>query len=441
MLHRTINKIISSQFIKNTISTTILSTVARGIGFLIPFFIAAWFGISSETDTFFFSYGIILYFAQIFAPTVETVIVPYIADHRRGNEDIGLFLGKILGSIVLWVSVLSLAIMLFGLLVIRFVTRFNQTEFSQITLLLIETLPLITLLTITSALSGTLNAYNKFAIPALSPALRAVFTVSFIYFTKDILGIHAIAIGYVIGEIFRAAFLLVMLRKFRLFSLIFSFAITREILQFFKTASFQIGGMIAVGFNPIINKSMASWLNKGDISILEYGDRLYVIPVSFLCSGLMVTLLSHWSNNYNRENKEKTKSQMNKTLVYVAIVSLFISLCCLLINGPLINRIYGFNNSIVIYLPMIKTVFAYLVIGITPYILTQVFVSFIVAIKDTRILLRCSIWKTVLNIILNFFFMKMWGIKGIAISTTCLSLYTFFYLGIYVRKRLAAISR
>ena len=80
----------------DTIKTTFWSVIGRGAGFLIPFFIAAWFGVSEETDAFFFAYGIILFLSGIFAPVVESVIVPYVAEARSNNEDVGKFIGNIL---------------------------------------------------------------------------------------------------------------------------------------------------------------------------------------------------------------------------------------------------------------------------------------------------------------------------------------------------------
>ena len=81
----------------DTITTTGWSTAGKAVGFLIPFFIAAWFGVSSDTDAFIFAYGLILFLANIFAPVVETVIVPFIAEARKNGEDVGKFIGNVLG--------------------------------------------------------------------------------------------------------------------------------------------------------------------------------------------------------------------------------------------------------------------------------------------------------------------------------------------------------
>jgi len=61
----------SRPLVRDTITTTSWATLGRAAGFMVPFFVAAWFGSDSRTDAFFFSYGVILFLANIFAPVVE----------------------------------------------------------------------------------------------------------------------------------------------------------------------------------------------------------------------------------------------------------------------------------------------------------------------------------------------------------------------------------
>lgn len=81
---------------KDALKTTILSAVGKAVGFLIPFFLAVWFGVTEETDAFFLVYGLILFLSGIFARVVENVIVPFIAEAKTNNEDVGKFVVNIL---------------------------------------------------------------------------------------------------------------------------------------------------------------------------------------------------------------------------------------------------------------------------------------------------------------------------------------------------------
>ena len=86
------SKIYNSLLARDTIITTLWVTIGKGLGFLIPFFIAAWFGISLKTDIFFFVYGVIIYLASIFSISLESNIVPYIAEIKvQQKEKVSLF--------------------------------------------------------------------------------------------------------------------------------------------------------------------------------------------------------------------------------------------------------------------------------------------------------------------------------------------------------------
>jgi len=248
--------------VRDTVKTTIWSSVGKGIGFLVPFFIAAWFGASDKTDAFFFAYGLILFLSGIFAPVVQNVIVPYIAEARAKDEDVGRFVGCILAFSGIGLVVLSGLFILLVKPILFVITRFDEQTLRLIYQLLIETAPLIILLVWTSVLAGALNTYKRFVFPAVSPAFRAVVNLIVIFAFKDVYGIHSIALGYVVGELIRLAILFVVIKRLNLFKLRLSFQLGHELWEFFKTASYLIIGTAAIGLNPFVDKIMASWLGE-----------------------------------------------------------------------------------------------------------------------------------------------------------------------------------
>jgi len=88
-------RIYSKPIVIDAISTTIFSIVGKAVGFLIPFFIAIWFGANYETDAFFLGFGIVLFLITIFSPVLESIVVPYIAEAQENSEDVGLIIGSV----------------------------------------------------------------------------------------------------------------------------------------------------------------------------------------------------------------------------------------------------------------------------------------------------------------------------------------------------------
>ncbi|MBA7693567.1 Lipid II flippase MurJ [subsurface metagenome] len=413
-----LNKIKARPLVRDTITTTIFSTTGKGIGFLIPFFIAAWFGVTSGTDAFFFAYGLILFISSIFAPVVQSIIVPYIAEARAKNEDVGSFVGKILGISGIGLAGLSGIFLLLIRPFLSLITHFDPASLNLIYILMLETIPLIVLLVWTSILAGSLNAYKKFAVPALSPAFRAGINLAIIFSLRGTLGIHAIAWGYVIGEIFRAIILLSAIHKFKLFSPHFSINLDPKLKRFFKTASYQMLGMVAVGLNPVVDKTMASWLGEGSVSVLHYADRLYIIPVTFISSGLMVTLLSHWSGRYYEFGQERLKRDLKKAIKIVGFLALIIAVGLISLSQFIVKLAFGRGAFVSERLIEVRWIWICYLLGFVPYMFSQLFIRRHLILKQTDILFLLSLLWNSLNIVLNLIFMHFMGIAGIALSTS-----------------------
>ena len=127
----------------DTITTSFWSTLGRFMGFLIPFFIAAWYGVTSETDAFFFVYGLIVFMAGVFSSVVESIIVPYVAELRVKEENIGDFVGGIFLFGGLGLIILTILLFFLCKQILPLVTRFSPDLLKLIYLLLLETSPLI----------------------------------------------------------------------------------------------------------------------------------------------------------------------------------------------------------------------------------------------------------------------------------------------------------
>ncbi len=403
----------------DTIITSAWSTIGKATGFLIPFFIGAWFGINRETDAFFFAYSLILFLSAILSPVVETIVVPFIAEAKVKGEDIGAFIGKVLGLSAISLISLSILFLVVVKSILGIVTNFSKDGIDLIFLILIETSPLILLIVWTSILAGSLNAYRVFGVPAISPALRAVVTLAFIFIFKEQMGVHAIAWGYLAGEFFRFVFLFVVLVRLKLFHVKLSIGWEVKFADFFRTSSYQILGMTFLYSTPIVNKTMVTWVGSGGVSILEYADRLFLIPSNLLLMGLVTTILSHWSDRYySRADEIKFKSDVYRVVKWVTIISIIITLLLLITRKSIIQSVYGYGKFPKDKLQSVEAVFSFYVIGLVFHAIHHILVRAHIVIKNTKTIFITASSMGLLNVILNFYLLKFYGVPGIAITTT-----------------------
>lgn len=426
----------SRPLIWDTVTTTGWSTLGKAAGFMIPFFIAAWFGVSSETDAFFFAYGLILFLSNIFAPVVENVIVPFIAEARKNGEDVGKFIGNVLGIGSIGLLTLEVVALLIVKPALSVVTKFDPRTLSLIYSLLLETAPLVILLVWTSILNGTLNAYKKFAFPAVSPAFRAIINLGIIFLLKDQLGVHAIALGYVVGELSRLLILFGVIRRLRLFKLRITFHLTARLRRFFKIASYQTVGMVAVWFKPIVDRAMASWLVVGSVSVLYYADRLYIIPITFIATGLMATTLSHWSIRHYEMGSGKLGADVRRVVITVGLITVFITVFLIVLRHPIVSLAYGRGTITPDQLNEVGRVWFYYLLGLPFYIVARIYIQAHLVLKNTRFLMIYAFGLNGLGIIGNYILMKCMGVAGIALATTCVTALSVVFLSYMLTKKL-----
>ncbi len=409
----------SRPILKDTLVTTVLSVIGKGAGFLVPLFVAAWFGVSTETDAFFFAYGLILFLTGIFAPVVESVIVPFIAQIRVKDEtEVRTFLGTTLVFAIGGLLVLSGFFLVILEPLLLALTRFPQESIELIFRLFLETIPLLVFLVTTSVLSGALNAYKLFVLPAVSPALRMMVTLLTIWVLKNRIGVHSIAMGYVTGEVFRLVLLgsEAVKRKMLVFKV--TIDLKQNFVEFLRVSFYQVIGLVAVAFNPMVDKAMASWLSPGSVSILEYADRVYQIPMTFMSSGLFVVLLSHWSGDFYQEDKAFFRRKVINMAKIVGVGTLLFSFLLILARNPLVRFVYGYGKFPTEYLNPVATVWSLYLGGLAPTILGLIFARAHLAMKNTTVFMQLGIANCILHVLLNLVLINPFGIYGLAFSTT-----------------------
>jgi putative peptidoglycan lipid II flippase len=431
---KTVSLLWARPIFKDITTTTFFTIIGRSFGFLIPFFIAAWYGVGSATDAFFFAYGIIFFLTSIFSNVVSALVVPFVADVKAKGEDQGRFLGSILMGSGLGMIVISLIFVASGYPTFSLITGFSDSQLKLAYILSLETLPIVFLVVWSSLLSGVLNAQQTFGGPQLSFGARSIITLLLIFLLQRFLGIHAIPVGYILGEGFRTLYL------FRLLAKIKDVAIKlvlpeKDALNFFKAASVQVIGVTVLSLFPVIDRTVASWGGVGGVSLLSYAEKLFLLPVSLVGEGLLIVLLSYWSKQTYDGQPKKLKSDVVKAVFQILYFSVPLGIILFLFRYEYTHIFYNWGSFPRDRITELSQLVGMYIIGLPPYLAALLFARGLLVLKDTLSLTKIAVWMLLLKVLFNLVFYAKLGLFGIVLSTSMVYVLAAPITWFYFNKR------
>jgi len=275
-----------------------LTMVSRVLGYVRDFFIARLFGASLATDAFFVAFRIPNLLRRMFAEgAFSQAFVPILAEHKNRNP------GEVKDLIDRVATLLFLALVVTALLgmaaapFIVYVTApgfaAEPDKFALTVDLLRITFPYIVFISLVAFAAGILNTWNRFAVPAITPALL---NVCFILAAVLFAGwfdppVRVLAWAVFFGGLAQLAFQVPFLVKLGLlprWRVDLSHPGVRRVLTLMAPAAF---GVSVSQVSLVINQIFASFLQTGSVSWLYYADRLMELPAGVLGVALGTILL------------------------------------------------------------------------------------------------------------------------------------------------------
>ena len=287
-----------------------LTMVSRVLGYVRDFLIARFFGASLVTDAFFVAFKIPNLLRRMFAEgAFSQAFVPILAEYKNRTtlEDTKSLIDAI-STLLFLALVLAAALGMAAAPLIVYVTApgfgSDPEKFALTVSLLRITFPYILFISLVALAAGILNTWNRFSVPAITPALLNVaFIVGALLFAEHfdppiLVLAWAVFIGGLLQLAFQVPFLarLGLLPRWR-FDL--AHPGLRRVLLLMVPAAF---GVSVSQISLLINQVFASFLQTGSISWLYYADRLMELPAGVLGVAVGTILLPSLSKYHADAN-------------------------------------------------------------------------------------------------------------------------------------------
>jgi putative peptidoglycan lipid II flippase len=342
---------------------------------------------------------------------------------RRGVEAV-----RPLFSQMTLVSLLVLACIALGLGILApYYLRFLASGFGAAKLqltrnLLYCLLPCLVFGGFVGCASAMLNAGENFALPAITPVITPLATILIIVTGPRSWGSFLLAAGFAGGCLLEAVVLWWTLRIHRLQPEWRRFALNSEVQQVLRQYVPILSGMFLMGSTGIVDQSMAAMLSPGSVSALGYANKIVSV-----IQGIGYTSLATSSFPYiSKMVAENDWAGCRRTLRWysglVFAVTLPIVICLIAFSKPLVRILFQRGAFSIADSELVSRVQICYSFQVPFYIGVAPFVRLLASMRRNDILMGVSALTLSLDVILNLILMRIWGVAGIALSTSAVGI-------------------
>ena len=427
-----------SSVLKNVLIVAPLSLIGRAGTLLIYVVLANWFGDTAEMDFIYYYWAIAVFLIELLsAASAYSVLVPLLAEARANGETEAQRCVQSISS--LYITIMpGLSCLLVGIS-----WAVSQLFFPNAGLAPSTTIGIICgflIFTIVSAirwmLKAVLDTYQVFQLPVIVQGIRAAFVIGAIYLFKPALAWFSIPFALILGEIFQVLILFprcCAVLNLRPRDLKIDWQETPYTKSFLRQCLLMMGAAISDGLNPVVDRGMGSTLGASSVSKLDYALRLCAIPET-LTGVTLPILLSHWAKISASESHSEDAQQLQRS-VWQGVIALLVLMVPFLVlfylfRSDIVAVLYGHGKLSEAGQNHIASLLGIYLFGMLPRLISRLLIRAHLARQAHRTVFTATLIRLILNPFLNWFFMRYWGLEGIAWSTALLSYPILAYIAV-----------
>jgi len=383
--------------------------------------VARWFGRGDALDAFLIAYLLPSFVVNLVAGSFNAAMIPTIIQVREteGRDAAQRLLS---GVMVLSLALLVGISILVGVLAPYYLpllgSGFGPAKLMLTRRLLYCLLPFIVMSGLAVTWTAVLNAGEYFGLPALSAILTPLSAIISLLLLGRTWGIFALAAGTVAGVALQAAALGWMLRRRKLRLQLRWYGLDPGLRQVIGQYGPMLAGALLMGSTELVDQTMAAMLAPGSVAALNYARKIISLFIVVGATPLSSAALPYFSKMVTNHEWASCRRTLKTYARSITLVTVPLTVALAVFSEPLIRIIFQRGAFTAADTRVVGRVLAFLSLQIPFYMLAQIGVRFISALKKNSVLMIVSGVNMVLNVVFNLILMRYAGVAGIALSTS-----------------------
>lgn len=397
------------------------SVFSKVLGFIRELLIAANFGSGVETDAFFVAISAVTLFKVVITSSINTTLIPVLSEieKNKGKKEKKKHTNLFLNITIL----LSIIFIVLGWLITPYVIKIIAFGFEGEQYNLTVKLMRIGLITI--LFSGIVTVYrsylqseNLFTESALADVSFNLVYIFYLTFLTGIYGITGLMVASVLAVVSQLFIQIPSIRKTSIrYKLFFEF--NNKYLKKIATLVPPVILTAAVlDLNTIIDRMLASTLEQGSISALNYGNRLLQLILGIFITAIITVLFPLISSEILRHEKNKAQKLIKSGINIILIISIPSTIGMIIFAEPLVRIVFERGEFDSKATTMTVTALVFYSIGLFGMSLKLFLDKIFYSLQDTRTPMVNSVITVLLNIVLSVILINFMQHSGLAFATS-----------------------
>lgn len=401
--------------------------------------VAQRFGTTEVLDAYLVALIIPAFAANVLASATTVAFIPAFVEVREkhSREAAQRLLSNTLGLATAMLLAMTLLLAVLSPWVLPLASSsFSEGKRNLSQELLFWLLPIVLFSGVNGILGGVLNSGGRFAAAALIPLATPAITIAFLAGAGRF-GIGALVAGMVLGACAEFAVLVLFVRR-EGFSVRPGWSgldpATGSALRQF--GAIIVATLLGSG-SVVVDQAMAASLGPGAVSALNYGSKVPAVLLS-LSAGLWTAALPHFSKVAAQRDYGALRRMTRTYGAMILGIGIPATAVLYWVSGPMVRVLFQRGAFTAADTLAVSPVQACYVLQLPVYVLSMMYSRLSVSLRGGRGVMLGAALNLITNTVLDFAFMKWLGVRGIALSTACVSAVSCVYLGWLAHHRLRA---
>ncbi len=412
--------------------------ISRIFGLIREMVLAHLFGASIYMDAFRVAFNIPnLLRDELAEGSLTPSFIPIYSEHfeKKGGGEANKFASLIITNFFLITVLISaLGILLSPLIVKIIAFGFNPEKFALTVHLTRIIFPFLIFVTISAIFMGILNYQGRFFTTGFAPVFFNIGIIVFAICLYKGIGIVGVAIGILSGGFLHLLYQVIWAKKdgFRL-----SPELNLRNPEFLRVLKIMLP--ISIGFaagkiNTVVNTLIASFMETGSISYLNYSYRLVQLPVGIIGVAIANVILPTLSKEINLGERGTATIKNSIRLSFSIIIP-----CTVLfffLSEFIVKLLYehgNFNSSDTLYTASCLKFYSAAIIGFS---FTRIFASIFYSMKDSKTPFFVGLFAVVINLIIALSFKNILGVNALALAVSVSSCINAVILFLLIKRKM-----